>query len=401
MRFCFVFDGLGCGGIERVRVDYCNALVERGHEVTVVNLVPEADAFASQLSGKVMYKTRTFSRHLAPECYCTLVKRAAWGRFLYPAAFTFCSIAVAVMRPFLKRGLGVFDAAIAFSGHYNDLTFVSFGCVKAKKKLAWLHGGLSGYGLTSDGYLNLYKHFDGLVTLCDDGIEEFEHTNWFLSYTLRKIYNPVNINSADIYRDEIEKLRSKYGSFALMVARLDYPHKDPFTVIDAVKQINEKNGKRLNLVIVGDGPDRHKVESFVAEREMGERVFFAGYQNNPAPYYAACKLVVHASAGAEGLPTVMLEGMAFGKPTVATDVRTGPKEILGYNEFGLLCKAKDSDDMARQIALLLDDDALYGHYARKATERVRDFSEEKAIDGLVGYVTDLINETRVAGGESR
>lgn len=382
-------------------VDYCNALVERGHEVTVVNLVPEADAFASQLSGKVMYKTRTFSRHLAPECYCTLVKRAAWGRFLYPAAFTFCSIAVAVMRPFLKRGLGVFDAAIAFSGHYNDLTFVSFGCVKAKKKLAWLHGGLSGYGLTSDGYLNLYKHYDGLVTLCDDGIEEFEHTNWFLSYTLRKIYNPVNINSADIYRDEIEKLRSKYGSFALMVARLDYPHKDPFTVIDAVKQINEKNGKRLNLVIVGDGPDRHKVESFVAEREMGERVFFAGYQNNPAPYYAACKLVVHASAGAEGLPTVMLEGMAFGKPIVATDVRTGPKEILGYNEFGLLCKAKDSDDMARQIALLLDDDALYGHYARKATERVRDFSEEKAIDGLVGYVTDLINETRVAGGESR
>lgn len=401
MRFCFVFDGLGCGGIERVGVDYCNALVERGHEVTVVNLVPEADAFASQLSGKVMYKTRTFSRHLAPECYCTLVKRAAWGRFLYPAAFTFCSIAVTVMRPFLKRGLGVFDAAIAFSGHYNDLTFVSFGCVKAKKKLAWLHGGLSGYGLTSDGYLNLYKHFDGLVTLCDDGIEEFEDTNWFLSYTLRKIYNPVNINSADIYRDEIEKLRSKYGSFALMVARLDYPSKDPFTVIDAVKQINEKNGKRLNLVIVGDGPDRHKVESFVAEREMGERVFFAGYQNNPAPYYAACKLVVHASAGAEGLPTVMLEGMAFGKPIVATDVRTGPKEILGYNEFGLLCKAKDSDDMARQIALLLDDDALYGHYARKATERVRDFSEEKAIDGLVGYVTDLINETRVAGGESR
>lgn len=202
------------------------------------------------------------------------MKRAAWGRFLYPAAFTFCSIAVAVMRPFLKRGLGVFDAAIAFSGHYNDLTFVSFGCVKAKKKLAWLHGGLSGYGLTSDGYLNLYKHYDGLVTLCDDGIEEFEHTNWFLSYTLRKIYNPVNINSADIYRDEIEKLRSKYGSFALMVARLDYPHKDPFTVIDAVKQINEKNGKRLNLVIVGDGPDRHKVESFVAERGNGRKGVF-------------------------------------------------------------------------------------------------------------------------------
>lgn len=401
MRFCFVFDGLGCGGIERVGVDYCNALVECGHEVTVVNLVPEADEFASQLLDKVIYKTRTFSRHLAPECYCTLVKRTAWGRFLYPVAYVFCSVAVAIMRPFLKRGFEAFDVAIAFSGHYNDLTFVSFGCVNAKKKIAWLHGGLSGYGLTSDGYLNLYKHFDGLVTLCDDGIEEFEHTNWFLKFTFRKIYNPVNIKSADIYTDEIEKIRSEYGSFALMVARLDYPHKDPFTVIEAVKQINEKYGNELNLVIVGDGPDRDKVESFVAEREMGERVFFTGYQSDPAPYYAASRLVVHASAGAEGLPTVMLEGMSFGKPIVATDVRTGPKEILGYNEFGLLCKAKDPDDMARQIALLLDDDALYGHYARKAAERVRDFSEEKAIDGLVGYATDLINETQAVGGESR
>ncbi len=389
MKFVFVFDGLGCGGIERVGVDYCNALVERGHEVTAINLVPESNEFVSQLSSKVDYIARSFPRSLAPERYCTLVKRAAWGRFVYPIVFALCSAVVLIKKPFLRRGLGSFDVAVAFSGHYNDLTFVSSSCVAATKKLAWLHGGVSGYALTSDGYLNIYKKFDGLVTLCNDGIEEFEQTNWFLNFNFRKIYNPISISPAEVNKADIERLQNQYGNYALMVARLDYPHKDPFTAIEAVRQINENYGYDLSLVIVGDGPDRLKVERFVREKKMDGKVFLAGYQDNPAPYYGASRLVVHASAGAEGLPTAILEGMAFNKPVVATDVRTGPKEILGFNEFGILCRPKDPCDMARQIASLLGDQAAYQYYASRAKIRIAEFSEDKAIYSLLSFVSDL------------
>ena len=41
MKLAFVFDGLGCGGIERVGIDYCNALCNAGHEIIVVNLSPQ------------------------------------------------------------------------------------------------------------------------------------------------------------------------------------------------------------------------------------------------------------------------------------------------------------------------------------------------------------------------
>lgn len=85
----------------------------------------------------------------------------------------------------------------------------------------------------------------------------------------------------------------------------------------------------------------------------------------------------------------MLEGMALNKPVVATDVRTGPKEILGYNEFGLLCRPKDSSDMARQINMLLGDEKLYDHYVNKSAERVKDFSMENAINGLLDFVAAL------------
>ena len=41
MKLAFVFDGLGCGGIKRVGIDYCNALCNAGNEIIVVNLSPQ------------------------------------------------------------------------------------------------------------------------------------------------------------------------------------------------------------------------------------------------------------------------------------------------------------------------------------------------------------------------
>lgn len=389
MRFAFIFDGLGCGGIERVGVDYCNALAQRGHEVTAINLDPMKNDFVSQLSDSVAYVTRKFPRELAPERYCTLVKRAVWGRFIYPFAYALCSAGVFLVRPYVRRAFGHFDVAIAFSGHYNDLTFVSSGCVEANEKIAWLHGAISSYALISAGYLNLYKHFDGLVCLCDDGIEEFKFANSYLDFRVKKIYNPISLGERNHDKKRAEELYRQYGDFALMVARLDYPHKDPFTVIDAIDLVNSQYGFDLKLVIVGDGPDRNRIERYIDDHNMGSKVFLVGYQSDPTAYFAASKLFIHASAGSEGLPTVMLEAMAFKKPVIATDVRTGPKEILGYNEFGLLCKPMNPVDMARQIYTLLSDEELYKYYSDRSSERIKDFSTEEAIDGVITFVGAL------------
>lgn len=45
MKLAFVFDGLGCGGIKRVGIDYCNALCNAGNEIIVVNLSPQKNEF--------------------------------------------------------------------------------------------------------------------------------------------------------------------------------------------------------------------------------------------------------------------------------------------------------------------------------------------------------------------
>lgn len=398
MRFCFVFDGLGCGGIERVGIDYCNALVERGHEVTVVNLVPAMDEFASQLAGQVRYVTRKFPRSLAPERYCTLISRAVWGRFVYPLAYVACTAAVASKRPFLRGGLGEFDVAVAFSGHYNDLTFLASGCVKTAKRLAWLHGTVNGYALVNEGYMNLYKHFDTLVCLSDEGIEEFRDAKHWLDLPLRKLYNPIDLDVADIDEAKVKELRDSYGDFILMVARLSSP-KDPGTLIDAVGVLKKKYGVERNCVIVGDGPDMERVKRYAAASPVADLIHLVGYKSDPAPYYNACGVFVLSSLN-EGLPTVLLEAMAHGKPVVSTNV-PGAREILENGMDGVLCGIGDAEGMAFELSRLLGDETYAAQCVEAGLKRVRDFSEDKAIDGLLSFATNLMNESQGNGGEPR
>ena len=69
MKLAFVFDGLGCGGIERVGIDYCNALCNAGHEIVVVNLSPQRNEFVHQLDSRIQYHSLSFSKLCSPECY--------------------------------------------------------------------------------------------------------------------------------------------------------------------------------------------------------------------------------------------------------------------------------------------------------------------------------------------
>ena len=85
---------------------------------------------------------------------------------------------------------------------------------------------------------------------------------------------------------------------------------------------------------------------------------------------------MHASVAGEGLPTVQLEAMAYGLPQVVTDSKVGPREILGNDEYGLLSRVKDPDDMAKQIHRLLSDDDLYQFYVRASKRRIKDFQPD-------------------------
>ena len=394
MKIAIVFDGLQIGGIERVGADYARILSELGHDVTVVNLVPNLKEMEKEFPKDCKWIGFNYPRRIVTEQYAQLVKKGFWGTACYLVAM----LVMPVISYTLKRKFKMiyhdseeFDLTIAFSGHFNDLDFVSREFIKSKKKMCWLHGALYSYFLISYGYMRLYEKIKNLIVLVDDAQEEALSYNKNLKLNIHKLYNPTFIKNSEINCAHVEELKQKYGKFVLMVSRFEYPHKDQYTVAKMLDIVRKKYHEDLDLVFVGDGPDEESVKKYVItlSQDTQEHIHFEGSRFDVQDYYKAAFLLVHASVAGEGLPTIMIEAMSYRLPMVVTDSKTGPREILGENEYGLLCRVKDPEDMANKVKKIASDPDLYNHYVLKSDERIKDFSPDVIKERLKSILEEV------------
>ncbi|MFA0742057.1 MAG: hypothetical protein DFNUSKGM_002177 [Candidatus Fervidibacter sacchari] len=145
------------------------------------------------------------------------------------------------------------------------------------------------------------------------------------------IYNAVEIP------DSIEPLPVplKTPIKAITVGRL-VPWKRVNRLLEALEKIPE-----LGLVVVGDGPERPRLERMAQDLGVSDRVYFAGQRSKRETIglMAACDFFVLNSTY-EGLPHVVLEAMALGLPVVATAVG-GTPEVVRDGETGVLVSPED------------------------------------------------------------
>lgn len=112
-------------------------------------------------------------------------------------------------------------------------------------------------------------------------------------------------------------------------------------------------GRDARLVILGEGPDRAKLEAQVAALDLADRVRLPGHAANPLKYFARAD-VFALSSRVEGMPNVLVEAMMCGCTVVATDCPTGPRELLQGGRFGYLVAPRDPAALADGIAAALD-----------------------------------------------
>ncbi|WP_062199785.1 glycosyltransferase [Massilibacterium senegalense] len=133
-----------------------------------------------------------------------------------------------------------------------------------------------------------------------------------------------------------------------------------------------------NLIILGDGPEKENLRKLAKDLSVENSVHLLGFVSNPYKYLEKADMFV-LSSRYEGLPTVLIEAMALGKCTVATNCPTGPKEIVENEKSGLLVYPGSSEAIAEGIAKIISNPALQKMLQLESKKRAEFFSVEHII----------------------
>jgi glycosyltransferase involved in cell wall biosynthesis len=153
-------------------------------------------------------------------------------------------------------------------------------------------------------------------------------------------------------------------------------------LLDAIALL-AREGTRVSLTIVGDGPDRAAFERQAIEQGIGEMVRFVGSMPARSAFTLGRQLVVPSRA--ESLPYVVLEAAAAGTPLIATNVG-GIAEIFGPDTSSLIPPG-DAHALAHAIGKALRADVSIRGLALRLQQRVAEgFSADTMTDAvLAGY----------------
>lgn len=180
---------------------------------------------------------------------------------------------------------------------------------------------------------------------------------------------------------EISRMRLELGldgRFALgTFARLHLAHKGHLDILEALRAL-AADRPELVWVVVGDGPDRARLESALATAGLGERVRMLGWRHDVVQVMTAVDAVVQPSLE-DAFGQVMVEALWMERPLVLSTA-CGAAELLADGESALVVPPGDPDALAEALRRLLADPSLREHLA-SAGRRV--VEAELTIDRVV------------------
>lgn len=165
------------------------------------------------------------------------------------------------------------------------------------------------------------------------------------------------------------------------VARLD-PVKHLQALVEAV-DIARKRALPVVALVVGDGPERGRLESEARSTSHGRGIHFLGHRDDARRYLQAMDIYVNSSVS-EGISLTILEAMAAGLPIIATAVG-GTPEIVD-DAVGRLVPSRDAGALADAIGSLAAQPEIRASLGEMARARVL---ERFTIDAMVNRYLDL------------
>lgn len=173
------------------------------------------------------------------------------------------------------------------------------------------------------------------------------------------------------------------------IARLS-PEKDQESLLVAMSKVIRKH-PGCQLIVVGGGPLKNHLMRTVDTLGLKNNVSFTGEVTDVRPYLEAADFSVLSSL-TEGLPMVVLESLACGKPVIATAVGDIPT-VLENGETGLLVPPNDSEKLAEAICSLIGERETILEMGRKGREHlVRNYGMASIATATENVYYDLLHE---------
>lgn len=347
---------LDLGGLERLVLDLVKIGVQRGHRVSVVcverpgKLAGQAEDMGANVvclnkprgrSRQAVADAELLLRELQPDVLHTHQIGALW--YLGQAA--------------ARMGL----AGVVHTEHSDHVRLATGWLGKLRARYLWWRGG---------------RLAARICCVSDDVATAMRRLGTVPSGRVKVVPNGID---TDVYGDRSRRneLRKRLGlcregdaAGAVVVGtvgRLTEVKRQDL-LLRAVASLSE-SFPRLRLLLVGDGPERARLEEFAATLGIAERTVFAGYQARPEEYLAAMDLFALTSRH-EALPLALLEAWASGVPVVASAVGGIPK-VVEQGRTALLFPSGDCEALVETLRIVLSDTELASKLALSGAAEVQ------------------------------
>lgn len=349
MKILFKSGSTMMGGLEKVQIEYINFLVKQ--EKYQIKIVIENDngkdnALEKYINSNVTY-LKNYNYILEIKNLRENRKKSLWSRIKYNLAIT-------------KEKKYADNKFLQIYKEYKPDIVIDFDSsltkiidkLNSSKNLVWIHSSIKNWKKKKskiDRFVDRISKYNKIICICKEMKEDLINLKNELKNKVDFLYNPIDfdrikkLSNEDFSEEDKKLLKDK---FLLSIARLDCVPKDFETLFKAY-EIAKKDGYDGKLYIIGDGPDKDKVEKLKEANLYKEDILLLGRKENLYNWIKkADKLIL--SSRYEGFAIVLLEGLCLGKNVIASDCKTGPNEILANNR-GLLFKVGDYSTLAKYI----------------------------------------------------
>lgn len=365
------------GGAEKVLVNFANYLVEKGHEVEVLETY-EKGLLKPQFDNRVTFNA-ICSKAYTSKYYASLddIKHEKNIIKIVMKLMKLCFSKIVGYRRFAEQLAAKnykgkkYDVAI----NYLEIESPQFvlNNIKADKYMQWIHTDIQKLAPGElDAFAFFYNSMDNIICVSETAKETFCNIYPQLREKTHVIYNFYDTNLIKQRADEKIELK-KDKIIILSVGRICAEKAYPRAIEVINKLISE--GYDFKWYIIGDGGERQKIKNKIKEYKLENYIELLGLKDNPYPYIKNCDLFFLPSLY-EGFPTVTIEAKVLHKPVLSTEVsgireqiKNGKQGMIVENSeegiyYGLkklfdnpelLCELADNSDMAN----VLDNEIKY------------------------------------------